>query len=314
MASLEAPPVHTTQSPFHGERPMLEVPGLSVEHLEVDLPAGRFHVARAGRRDRPTLLLVHGFPQHWWCWRGVMNELASSYDLVMPDLLGSGWTEAPAGLKHYRKQSLADDLLGVLDEMEISSATVVGHDWGGYVAQLLALASPERVVRLMAVSIPPVVQDGPPSREVLRSMSYQLLLSAPGSARTLRTKPDRLARSMRADVRNTDNFSAPDAFEFASQFRDPARAKAAQLLYRSFITSDLRTIRKSTKGQKFQMPVRFLRSEHDAYIPAALFHGAESLGDRVEVVTHDRSGHFLPDEDPCFLAGQVLDFAAAKGS
>ena len=64
-----------------------------VEHRFVDLPGLRMHVAEAGS-GRP-LLLLHGFPQHWWEWRKVIPELAQHYRVIVPDLRGAGWTDAP---------------------------------------------------------------------------------------------------------------------------------------------------------------------------------------------------------------------------
>ena len=296
------------------DQEMPEVPGVLVDHRFYELTAGRFHVAHAGAPDRPTVLLLHGFPQHWWAWRGVINELAADANLVIPDLRGSGWSVAPGTRRAYRKRQLAGDVLELLDALDIPAATVVGHDWGGFIAQLVALRAPERVARLLAVSIPPVVQVGRPSLKALGALSYQLALAAPGSARTLQARPNRLAKAMRSDVRRRETFTAADAEQFAGQYRDRSLAKAAQLLYRSFVISDLATLRRETAGAQFAMPVEFLLSEHDAYIPQQLSRGASSLGVDVRVRMHDRSGHFLPDEDPQFLSARIREFAGLGAS
>ena len=75
------------------------------------------HVAEAG--SGPPLLLVHGWPQHWFCWRRVVPLLADRYRLIMPDLRGHGWSDAPRG---YDKEQLATDLLGLLDTLELDSS------------------------------------------------------------------------------------------------------------------------------------------------------------------------------------------------
>ena len=72
-----------------------QLPGVS--HAFVTLSTGlRMHVAESGRPDAPTVLLLHGFPQHWWEWREVIPPLAERYRVIAPDLRGSGWTDAPA--------------------------------------------------------------------------------------------------------------------------------------------------------------------------------------------------------------------------
>jgi pimeloyl-ACP methyl ester carboxylesterase len=52
--------------------PMPHVAG--VEHRFVDVRGAHFHVAEAG--DGPPLVLLHGWPQHWWSWREVIAPLS----------------------------------------------------------------------------------------------------------------------------------------------------------------------------------------------------------------------------------------------
>lgn len=68
---------------------MPELPG--VTHAFVTLSTGlRMHVAEAGNPDATTVLLLHGFPQHWWEWRKVILPLAERYRVLAPDLRGAG--------------------------------------------------------------------------------------------------------------------------------------------------------------------------------------------------------------------------------
>ena len=72
-------------------REMPEIPG--VTHRDVKVNGLRIHVAEAG--EGPPLLLLHGWPQHWWIWREVIPRLAPHHRLIMPDTRGFGWSEAP---------------------------------------------------------------------------------------------------------------------------------------------------------------------------------------------------------------------------
>jgi pimeloyl-ACP methyl ester carboxylesterase len=47
-------------------------------HSYIDAGDARLHIAVLGPEDAPPLLLVHGWPQHWWCWRYVAPSLAPS--------------------------------------------------------------------------------------------------------------------------------------------------------------------------------------------------------------------------------------------
>src|SRR5215212_3618132 len=122
-----------------------------VRHRTVSVNGIDMHVAEAG--DGPPLLLVHGWPQHWWCWRHLIPALSQRYRVLAPDLRGMGWSSAPEG--PYDKQTFADDLLALLDAEGIERTRIIGHDWGGYASFLLALGHPERVERLVGLDIPP---------------------------------------------------------------------------------------------------------------------------------------------------------------
>ncbi|MFY9488658.1 MAG: alpha/beta fold hydrolase [Solirubrobacterales bacterium] len=68
-----------------------DIPG--VTHRLVTANGVRLHVAEAGSGE--PVMLLHGWPQHWWMWRKVIPALAERYRVIVPDLRGSGWSEAP---------------------------------------------------------------------------------------------------------------------------------------------------------------------------------------------------------------------------
>ena len=125
------------------------VPG--VRHRTVSAGAVDLHVAEAG--DGPPLLLLHGWPQHWWSFRRLIPRLAERYRVIAPDLRGWGWSDAPPG--DYAKATFAADVRALLDAEGLDRVRIVGHDWGGYAAFLLALQHPERVERVVALDIAP---------------------------------------------------------------------------------------------------------------------------------------------------------------
>jgi hypothetical protein len=99
---------------------MPHVPGVTHRQVDVGRPV---RPRRRGGLGEP-LVLLHGWPQHWYCWRSVVPLLADRYRLVMPDLRGHGWTSAPG--HGYDKEQLATDLLGLLDELSCR-----GSGWSG---------------------------------------------------------------------------------------------------------------------------------------------------------------------------------------
>ena len=150
-----------------------------VEHRFVRAGGLRMHVAEAGDPSKPPLLLLHGWPQHWYEWRHVVPLLAGDFRLVMPDLRGHGWTDAPDG--PYDKEQLATDVLALLDELGLERVSVLAHDWGAWVAFLIALRAPERIDRMVLLNIPHPFQ-----RPTLRKLAaswrfwYQWVIATPG--------------------------------------------------------------------------------------------------------------------------------------
>ena len=112
------------------------------------------HLADAGPEDGPPVVLLHGFPDSWKLWRRQVEALAGAGMRVLaPDLRGLGQTTRPAEVEAYRLRALVGDVTGLLDVLGLGRAAVVGHDWGAAVAWRVAMFAPERVERLVALSV-----------------------------------------------------------------------------------------------------------------------------------------------------------------
>ncbi len=114
----------------------------------------RWHVAIRGNAvdpARPPILLIHGFivPGHEsllpWA-----ESLATKRTLILPDLLGYGYSERilePGS--HFTARSYAAGLANILDQLGVARVDVVGHSYGGAIAARLALDYPDRVRRVI---------------------------------------------------------------------------------------------------------------------------------------------------------------------
>ncbi|UDM51797.1 alpha/beta fold hydrolase [Cupriavidus sp. MP-37] len=80
---------------------------------------------------RPTVVLVHGYPDNSEVWHAVAAQLAGRFDVVAYDVRGAGRSTAPQATAAYRLQKLADDFIAVIDAVSPQRAVhLVGHDWG----------------------------------------------------------------------------------------------------------------------------------------------------------------------------------------
>lgn len=95
----------------------------------------------------PPLLLVHGNPQFSLTWREVGPLLAENFTVIAPDNRGAGDSSIPPD-GNYSSSVSADDLKGVLDSLNITSAYVFSHDKGVGMATALAIKYPSLVKKL----------------------------------------------------------------------------------------------------------------------------------------------------------------------
>jgi pimeloyl-ACP methyl ester carboxylesterase len=119
----------------------------------------RLHVVTAGPENGPLVVLLHGFPDFWYGFRRQISFLAErGFRVMAPDQRGYGESDKPAGIDAYRIEQLTADVAGLIDAAGRDKAHVVGHDWGGGVAWMLAVRNPEKVDKLAVLNAPhPVV-------------------------------------------------------------------------------------------------------------------------------------------------------------
>ena len=104
--------------------------------------------------EGPAVLLLHGFPDSWRLWRHQIPALVDAgLRVVAPDLRGFGDSDRPEDVDAYSLQSVIGDVGEILDALEIERAHIVGHDWGAAVAWVMASLVPQRVDRLVALSV-----------------------------------------------------------------------------------------------------------------------------------------------------------------
>ena len=281
------------------ERPLPEVEG--VEHRFVNAGGLRMHVAEAG--SGPPLLMLHGWPQHWWMWRELIAPLARSDGgrrVICPDLRGFGWSDAPPG--GYDPEILANDLVALLDALEIDEPVdLAGHDWGGWTGFILCLRHPERVRRYLALNIlHPFGRASPSSLLQAWRFWYQWPLAAPALfPRLLGARVARIEPSLAWVGGREAGWSDAERAIFTDQFREPERAMAAALLYRHALLGLLpTTIRGEYLKLRLETPTLLLFGAADRVQHHSLLRGFERNAPRMELELVPGVGHFIVDERP----------------
>ncbi len=280
------------------------VPGVS--HRFVEANGLRFHVAEAGAGE--PLLMLHGWPQHWYMWRHVIPRLGESYRVICPDLRGFGWSDAPA--TGYEKETLAADVLALMDEMGLDRVNLVGHDWGGYIGFLMSLFQPDRVRRYLALSIvhPWIKIDLKRAGAAWRS-AYQWVLASPAGPWLLRTQPALIERALLAGTRDRSAWEPEELRAFSHRLRDPERATASSALYRTFLTREvIPLVTGRYDGYRLEVPTLLIVGRHDPAIGLEMLEGYEPHADDMTHKIVDDASHFIVDEKPELVIAEAEAF------
>lgn len=107
-----------------------------------------------GPEDGPPVLFMHGWPDTHALWQPQVDALsAAGWRTIAPDLRGFGASDMPEDNEAYGLAHSVVDMVAVLDALELPRATVIAHDWGAAAAWGLAAFAPDRVDRLVALSV-----------------------------------------------------------------------------------------------------------------------------------------------------------------
>ncbi|HKJ36305.1 MAG TPA: alpha/beta fold hydrolase [Solirubrobacterales bacterium] len=282
-------------------RPMPELEGVSHELYNVG--GIRMHVAVAGDPASEPLVLIHGWPQHWWVWRKLIGPLSDRYRVICPDLRGFGWSEAPS--RSYLKADLADDVVALADALELDRFKLAGHDWGGLVGFHVCLKQPARVSHYAAAGISHLwvrADDAtlPERIRLLGRLWYQFVLASPLLGRQVVQRLPMFMRTvLNKGADRPDTFTDADIETFVSQWAEPERARASVQVYRSFLTREFAQIAKGAFDDRvLEQPIAMLIGEGDPVISAEDLEGAEANLPNLELRELTGVGHFVPEEAP----------------
>jgi pimeloyl-ACP methyl ester carboxylesterase len=286
-------------------RPFPHVPG--VEHRFVEAAGLTTHVAEAG--EGTPVVMLHGWPQHWYEWRKLIGPLAERYRVICPDLRGLGWTDAPPN--GYEKEQLAADVLALLDELALEKVRLVGHDWGGWVGYLLCLRAPERFERYVALNIlPPLIAPSARSLLGLWRLWYQWVIASPvigeRCVRMLATDP-----VLRWIGGQQDTWTDEEREQFFGQFRERERARASVQYYRTFQLKELPRLPLLYREAYLRVPTRILFGTGDRVQRASALEGIERRGEDLAYELFPGVGHFIAEERPDLVLDRTLSFFSA---
>jgi pimeloyl-ACP methyl ester carboxylesterase len=281
-----------------------------VEHGSVALDGFDAHVATAGAQGGAPVVLLHGWPLHWWSFRHLIRAFAEDgRRVIAPDLRGFGWSGTPGW--GYAPPQFTEDLFALLDALGLDQVDLVGHDWGCFVGYRAALEQPDRFRRFAAMSVPgPHTRYTPGTVASLWRYWYWQPLAAPAiGPRTVRrmASPRSLVGRWIGLHRTTPEVVAA----YMLQFRDPARVAASVALYRDALLHALATRwQPEYRRARLRVTTLHIHGTKDGPTSPAFVRPMAARSDDWRLELLDGVGHFLLDEAPERVEDLVRPFLA----
>ena len=285
---------------------------MTVDVLEIAAGDLRFTAHAAGPPDGRLVLLLHGFPQSSFEWRHQMAALAAAgHRAVAVDQRGYSSGARPEGVEHYRIEHLVADVLAIADELGAHQLDLVGHDWGGAVAWLVATGYPQRVRTLTAVSMPhPAAFAGAlgADAEQAAKSSYIAVIRSIGDAADLLVAGD--GAGLRNLFAATGHPDPDDTGEYLRVLQQPGALSAALDWYRA-VPIDEALDRLAELGP-VSVPTLYVWGDADVALGRTAAEGtAEHVQGPYRFEALAGVGHWIPEEVPEQLNALLLDHLAS---
>lgn len=271
---------------------------------KISTSRGTFNIRDRGNKDGYPVIMIHGWPESSYCWEGVTAFLDPNWRVIAPDLRGLGDSERTMDVKAYKKVELASDVIEIIDALGIKNFYLVGHDWGGIVAQELAFLVPERVKKFVIMNIP-VLTNIKGAEEVAKAMIamryipywYQYFQMQPGLPEAMIKGNERVWVSYFFGNKGREGVIPKEAIEeYIRCYSIENTPATAASYYRSMFSLDVPHWA-TLFGKRFAMPSLYIYGNEDTVIiPANIMH-LEDCFDSIKV-EQIKAGHFLQEERP----------------
>ncbi|MBC9225257.1 alpha/beta fold hydrolase [Aeromicrobium sp. 636] len=271
------------------------------EHLVVETPGLRSHVAALGEGE--PVLMLHGFPEHWWQWSQVAPAVAASgHRVYCPDLRGSGWSVADD--PRIERETRLHDVLALMDELGIDRAHVVSHDLGTVTAWQLVYDHPDRVRTSVQLSVPPpYLRFDPRVAPGFRHLP-SFIWHRPGASMAPIFSPAYLAHPLSPEVM---------AAHLAPMSIPEVDAAVRPLARRFLLPEAFRMMRGVYRRRRLTVPTLVVFGRRDwpwteKILTRACADPDGRFADRVEFAYVDDAAHFITDDAPDEVAGLIVEW------
>ncbi|GAA6004612.1 hypothetical protein JCM10207_000955 [Rhodosporidiobolus poonsookiae] len=296
--------------PSHWTHHTAEVaPGVSLHYVDVHptSPNGK------------TLVLIHGYPETWYCWRHVMQPLADAgYRIVAVDYRGAGDSSKPRG--GFDKWTMAKDVRTLFKEkLGVDKAIVFGYDIGMMVAVAMGMQFPDDLDGLVLFEAPvpgtSFFEVATTDPEFTFFRTWHFFFHNAGDLPELLTqgKEREYIASFHSRLCYDPSFtSRADLDIYAQAFSQPGAMRSGFDVYRAFLQDKEDLLKHLKEKGKTSVPV--LATAGSASPFGEYMEGqCREFAHEVTYKSVEHAMHWVPEENPQSFVELVTGWLAEKG-
>ncbi|MEU7866470.1 alpha/beta hydrolase [Dactylosporangium sp. NPDC049140] len=279
---------------------------VDVQHHRAETNGVRLHYVTAGHG--PVVLGLHGWPESHRQYLRLIERFADRYRFIAPDLRGCGDSDKPFG--GYEPNTIAADLLGLLEAEGVEQFHIVGHDLGGPPAVALAYAAGERALSLSTIETPFFGLDYPGYVDPMVNYWHLGMHAHMDITRMLLEGREEqyLRHFFRDFAYNPDAVAEDEVQAYAALMRQPGTLRGSLNLYGCIPQMTEQTRELAAR----KLPVPMMAWGGEASFGSHCIDSARAIAEEAHGGVIERCGHWVFQERPGFICDKLDRFWAGK--
>ena len=294
-----------------------------IEHHTADVNGVKLHYAKSGTGK--LMLFLHGFPEFWYGWKNQLEEFGRDHLAVAPDMRGYNLSSKPAEVEQYRIPLLVEDVRALAAHLGGDAKRkfiLVGHDWGGVVAWVYAIAHPDTIEKLVIVNAPhPAIfqrelRDNPAQQ---KASVYMLMFRAAEAEKTLSANNyQMLVNAVLGEGLKQGFFTEADKQAYIDAWSQPGALTGGLNYYRASqvgppsATETGGSAALAEPATKVMVPTLVIWGEKDTALLTGNLNGLETMVPRLTIKRIPDGTHWVLHEKPELVNRYIREFLGQK--
>jgi pimeloyl-ACP methyl ester carboxylesterase len=282
-----------------------------MQDVYYDVNGVTLHALQEGQDNHEIIIFLHGFPEFSYAWHEQLPFFAGKgFNALAPDLRGYNLSSKPKGIKPYVVDNMVADIAALIRRLTSQKVTLVGHDWGGGVAWVLAMQHPELLKKLVILNMPHLqvmlnnLKHNP--KQILKSW-YAAFFQLPFIPEWIcRIYNYHFLKNSLLKTANPRTFSRQDMQQYRNAWRQPYALTAMINWYRAFKQDAVKSYTKVT------VPTLLIWGKKDAALSAEMAQQSIAQCTNGKLVFLNDATHWLHHEKPNEINQLIWGFAKTE--